>query len=98
MLMKQSKTVQESCVDSFSYGFFLDLVHPESTETDLLNAIKGLLRSEIMEIKKYENISNLLHDNYVLRGMIRNYLKKKNQRKYMKLIFKKGLQLSLIHI
>lgn len=92
--MKRGGEGADSCVESFTYSFFLDLVHPESTEAELLNAIKNLIRTEIKALKGH--VSSLLHESYVLRNMLRHYLKRRNQRKYMKLVFKKGLR-DIIH-
>ena len=90
--MKQNKETMESCAESFSYSFFLDLVHPESTEAELLDAIKNLIKLELHGLKHTGHISGLLHESYVLRNMLRHYLRRRNQRKYMKLIFKKSLR------
>ena len=96
--MKQSRETIDSCVESFTYSFFLDLVHPESTEAELLKAIQRLIHSELLAIKNsgVGHVSGLLHESYVLKNMLRHYLKRRNQRKYMKLIFKKGLR-DIIH-
>ena len=97
--LKQSRDPIESCTESFAYSFFLDLIHPENFETDLLNAVKNLIRSELLSLRNSQNsghLSSLLQESPVLRGMLRHYLKKKNQRKYMKMIFKNGLR-EIIH-
>ena len=97
--MKQCREPLESCIESLTYSFFLDLIHPENSETDLLNTIKNLIRSELISIRNSQmsgHVSGLLHESVVLKNMLRHYLKKKNQRKYMKLIFKKGLR-EIIH-
>jgi GTPase-activator protein for Ras-like GTPase/Vacuolar sorting protein 9 (VPS9) domain len=94
--MKQSRETMDSCVESFAYSYFLDLVHPESTEAELLEAIQNLIRSELIALKETGHVSGLLHESYVLRNMLRHYLRRRNQRKYMKLIFKKGLR-DIIH-
>ena len=94
--MKQNRETLDSCVESFAYSFFLDLVHPESTEAELLKAIKNLIRLELLGLQSSGNVSSLLQESYVLRSMLRHYLKRRNQRKYMKLIFKKSLR-DIIH-
>ena len=94
--MKSSRETLDGCVESFSYSFFLDLVHPESTEAELLKAIQTLIKLELQAIKHSGHVSGLLHESFVLRNMLRHYLKRRNQRKYMKLIFKKGLR-DIIH-
>jgi hypothetical protein len=92
--LKQCRDPIDSCTESFSYSFFLDLVHPEKTEEDLLNRTKSLIESELLALKTSGSghISAILHESLVLRNMLRHYLKRRNQRKYMKLIFKKGLR------
>lgn len=92
--LKQYRENIDSCIESFSYSFFLDLVHPENTEEDLLNRIKNLIESELSAVKSSGSghVSAILHESLVLRNMLRHYLKRRNQRKYMKLIFKKGLR------
>lgn len=96
--LKQCREPLESCIESFSYSFFLDLVHPETSETELLRGIRNLIQSELLAVKNSGQgyVSAILHENPVLRNMLRHYLKKRNQRKYMKLIFKSGLR-DIIH-
>lgn len=96
--LKQSRESLDTCIESFSYSFFLDLVHPEATEADLLKAIRNLIKSELLVVKNsgQGHVSAILHESPVLRNMLRHYLKKRNQRKYMKLIFKTGLR-NIIH-
>lgn len=82
----------DSLVESFAYSFFLDLVHPENAELELVQVIHDVLESELLYLKDRGHISNLLNENYVLRNFLKLYTKRRNQRKYMKLVFKKPLR------
>mmetsp|Transcript_25716 Transcript_25716/g.25274 ORF Transcript_25716/g.25274 Transcript_25716/m.25274 type:complete len:402 (+) Transcript_25716:292-1497(+) len=95
-MCRQRKDNIDSLVESFSYSFFLDLVHPENTELELLNAIHRLIKEELTELSSSGHVSNLLNENLLLRKMLILYMKRKNQLKYMKLVFKKPLR-EIIH-
>lgn len=93
---RQRRDKIDSLVESFGFSFFLDLVHPENTELELLNAIHNILQEELLYLRDSGHVSNLLNENLVLRKMLILYMKRKNQRKYMKLVFKKSLR-EIIH-
>ena len=94
---RQHRDGAENLIESFGYSFFLDLVHPENTELELVNVMHRLIHTElIFLVKSSGNISNLLNENFVLKSMLRLYMKRKNQRKYMKLVFRKPLR-EIIH-
>ena len=94
---RQSLKGAENLIESFGYSFFLDLIHPENTELELVNVMHRLIYSELTFLAKSTGgIGNLLNENFVLKNMLRLYMKRKNQRKYMKLVFRKPLR-EIIH-
>lgn len=94
---RQPKDGVSNLVESFGYSFFLDLIHPENTELELVNVMHRLINSELkFLVKTGGNINNLLNENFVLKNMMRLYMRRKNQRKYMKLVFRKPLR-EIIH-
>lgn len=94
---RQRREGAENLIESFGYSFFLDLIHPENTELELVNVIHRLIHSELdYLVGATGNVSNLLNENHVLKSMLRLYMRRKNQRKYMKLVFRKPLR-EIIH-
>ena len=94
---RQPKDGTASLIESFGYSFFLDLIHPENTELELVNVMHRLIHSELeFLVSTGGNINNLLNENFVLKNMLRLYMRRKNQRKYMKLVFRKPLR-EIIH-
>lgn len=71
-------------------------MHPENTELELLNAIHRTIKEELTHLCGTGHVSNLLNENLVLKKMLIMYMKRKNQLKYMKLVFKRPLR-EIIH-
>lgn len=80
----------ELLVESFAFSFFEDLMNPENSELDLLKVIQALIK---LEFKRREHVTAIFDDDSssVLSKMLVFYTKRRSQRKFMKLLFKKKL-------
>ena len=80
----------ELLVESFAFSFFEDLMNPENSELDLLKVIQALIK---LEFNRREHITAIFDEDSssVLSKMLVFYTKRRSQRKYMKLLFKKKL-------
>jgi hypothetical protein len=75
-------------VESFSFSFFEDLMNPENSEVELLKVIHQLIK---LEFQRNENITQVFNESVssVLSKVLVLYTKRRSQRKYLKLLFKK---------
>jgi hypothetical protein len=82
-------------IESLAFSFFEDLMNPENSELDLLKAINNLIR---MEFNRNVHITQIFNENVssFLSKMLLFYTKRRSQRKYLKLVFKKAL-LKIVH-
>lgn len=80
----------ELLVESFAFSFFEDLMNPENSELDLLKVIQALIK---LEFKRREHVTAIFDEDSssVLSKMLVFYTKRRSQRKFMKLLFKKKL-------
>jgi len=80
----------ELLVESFAFSFFEDLMNPENSELDLLKVIQALVK---LEFKRREHVTTIFDEDSssVLSKMLVFYTKRRSQRKFMKLLFKKRL-------
>jgi hypothetical protein len=76
--------------ESFTYSFFEDLMNPEGTELELLKVLRTLMQ---IEFKRHPHTSDIFNENVssVLGKILTIYIKRRPQRKYLRLVMKKPL-------
>jgi Ras GTPase-activating-like protein IQGAP2/3 len=82
-------------VETFAFSFFEDLMNPHNSEAELLKVMELLIE---LDLKRGQHITDIYNEgaSSVLSKMLTNYTKRRSQRKYLKLLFKKPL-LQLVH-
>ena len=82
-------------VETFAFSFFEDLMNPQNSEAELLKVMELLIE---LDLKRGQHITDIFNEgaSSVLSKMLTNYTKRRSQRKYLKLLFKKPL-LKLVH-
>lgn len=85
----------ELVAESFAYSFFEDLMNPENSELELLKVIKSVMK---LESQNYSSISDIFNENVstVLGKILTIYTKRRTQRKYLRLLFKKTM-IKIVH-
>jgi len=85
----------ELVAESFAYSFFEDLMNPENSELELLKVIKSVMK---LEFRNYSSISDIFNENVstVLGKILTIYTKRRTQRKYLRLLFKKTM-IKIVH-
>jgi hypothetical protein len=77
-------------VESFAFSFFEDLMNPENSEIELLKVINRMID---LEFTRTKHITHIFNENAasILSKMLLLYTKRRTQRKYLKLLFKKPI-------
>jgi hypothetical protein len=85
----------ELVAESFAYSFFEDLMNPENSELELLKVIRSVMQ---LEFRNYSSISDIFNENVssVLGKILTIYTKRRTQRKYLRLLFKKTM-IKIVH-
>lgn len=89
--MRHLELFAESC----AYSFFEDLMNPENSELELLKAVKSVMD---LEFRSHTSICDIFNENVstVLGKILTIYTKRRTQRKYLRLIFKKTM-VKIVH-
>lgn len=82
-------------VESFTYSFFEDLMNPEGTELELLKVLKTMMQ---IEFKRHPSTSDIFNESVssVLGKILTIYIKRRAQRKYLRLVLKRPL-MKIVH-